>query len=54
MIDARFASTNDSQDVRRKVAEGVIDNISIVFLGHEWKAGINAESPLIVVTRVEA
>jgi HK97 family phage prohead protease len=36
-IDANFASTKDAQDVRQKVADGVIDSMSIVFRGLDWK-----------------
>ena len=37
MIDAVFASTGDAQEVRQKVAEGVLDSLSIVFIGKEWR-----------------
>ena len=36
-IDAAFASTTDAQDVRQKVADGVIDSMSIVFRGQDWE-----------------
>jgi HK97 family phage prohead protease len=36
-IDATFASTKDAQEVRAKVADGVIDSMSIVFRGLDWK-----------------
>src|SRR4051794_33297696 len=32
MIDARFGSDEKAQQARRKVAEGLIDSVSIVFL----------------------
>lgn len=37
MVEATFASTKDAQDVRQKVADGVIDSLSIVFLGKQWE-----------------
>ena len=36
-IDATFASTTDAQEARRKVLDGVIDSVSIVFVGLKWK-----------------
>ena len=36
MLDARFASTPDAQEVRAKVVDGTLDSLSIVFLGTEW------------------
>lgn len=41
-INAMLASTDDAQVVRQKLAEGVLDSISVVFLGHEWeqRAGV--------------
>lgn len=37
LIDATFASTKDAQVVRQKVADGVIDSLSIVFRGLRWE-----------------
>ncbi len=36
-IDATLASTADAQLVRTKLAEGVLDAISVVFRGLEWE-----------------
>ena len=36
-INAMLASTPDAQVVRQKLAEGVLDSISVVFLGQEWE-----------------
>lgn len=36
-IDVSLASTGDAQTVRTKLAEGVLDSISIVFRGLEWR-----------------
>lgn len=35
LIDATFGSDEHAQTARRKVAEGLIDSVSIVFLAHE-------------------
>ena len=37
MVDATFASTRDAQEVRQKVADGVLDSRSIVFIGKQWE-----------------
>jgi phage head maturation protease len=37
MVEATFASTRDAQDVRQKVADGVLDSLSIAFRGLQWK-----------------
>ncbi len=37
LIDATFDGGADSQDIRRKVADGIIDSLSIVFLGKQWE-----------------
>ncbi len=37
MIDVTFASTPDAQLVRQKVADGIIDSVSIVFLDEKWE-----------------
>lgn len=37
MIEARFGSDPAAQEARRKVAEGMIDSVSIVFLGEQWE-----------------
>lgn len=37
MVEARFASTPDAQDVRAKVKSGVLDSLSVVFRGMKWK-----------------
>lgn len=37
LVEASFASTKDAQEVRQKVADGVIDSLSIVFLGKRWE-----------------
>jgi HK97 family phage prohead protease len=37
MIDGRFATTPDAQLIRQKVRDGVIDSMSIVFRGIDWK-----------------
>src|SRR5688572_15205731 len=36
MIDATFGSGPKSQEARQKVAEGLIDSVSIVFLADTW------------------
>lgn len=36
-IDGRFSSTPEAQSARRKAAEGVLDSMSIVFRGLEWR-----------------
>jgi hypothetical protein len=37
MIDATFDSGPLGQEARRKVAEGMVDSVSIVFLGEKWE-----------------
>lgn len=37
VIDAVFASTEDAQQVRQKVADGVIDSLSVVFRALRWE-----------------
>lgn len=37
MVDVTLASTADAQLVRQKVADGVLDSVSIVFLGQKWE-----------------
>lgn len=37
MIDVRLASTPDAQVVRQKLADEIIDSVSIVFLGETWE-----------------
>lgn len=37
LIDARFSGDVASQDIRAKVAEGIIDSLSIVFRGLQWR-----------------
>jgi len=37
MIDVTLASTPDSQTVRQKIADGIIDSMSIVFRGEKWE-----------------
>jgi HK97 family phage prohead protease len=37
MIDAVFGSDAAAQVVRQKVSEGLIDSVSIVFLGERWE-----------------
>ena len=41
-IDCTLASTPDAQVVRAKLAEGVLNSISVVFIGQEWeqRAGV--------------
>ena len=41
-IDCTLASTADAQSVRTKLHEGVLNSISVVFLGQEWeqRAGV--------------
>ena len=36
-INAMLASTDDAQVVRQKLAEGILDSISVVFIGQEWE-----------------
>ena len=36
-IDVALASTLDAQTVRTKLAEKVLDSISVVFMGQEWE-----------------
>jgi phage head maturation protease len=36
-VDASFASTSDAQVVRQKVADGIIDSMSIVFRALRWE-----------------
>lgn len=36
-VDATFGTTEDAQLVRRKVKDGILDSLSIVFLGKVWK-----------------
>lgn len=37
MVEAAFASTPDAQAVRTKVQAGVLDSLSIVFIGKQWE-----------------
>lgn len=37
MIDAVFGSDTAAQGVRQKVSEGLIDSVSIVFMGERWE-----------------
>lgn len=37
MIDATFDRGKDAQEVRRKVQDGTLDSLSIVFMGKKWE-----------------
>ena len=37
MIDAVFGTDEDSEYARRKVREGLVDSVSIAFLGKRWE-----------------
>lgn len=36
MLDAKFDAGSEAQEIRRKVIDGTLDSLSIVFLGTEW------------------